>query len=184
MVFSEFEVKKTCFKFKDAAKALAADCTGSLEEEMTSKTVTKKCRGVTVKSVTKGTGEGTLNIALHIPYEIYKEGLGMELETLKDGVLAYGSNSVHKEFCYTNLVEDEDGNEKLKAYPHCTFANKPTVTIENGAEEVALVEGTINVTPDEYGNGVYEALSEGLVEDVKTAWLENFTPALVQVASA
>lgn len=184
MIFSEFEVQKTCFNFKDSEQAMAADCTGTLEEEMTSKTVIKKCRGVTAKSVTKGTGEGVLTIALHIPYEIYKEGLGMELDTLKDGVLAYGSNSVHKEFCYTNLVTDEDGVVKYKAYPKCTFASKPTVSIENGAEEVALVEGAINVTPDEYGNGVYEALADGLAEDIASKWMTNFTPDLVQVATA
>ena len=183
-VFSDFEVEKIGVKFVNATETKSMNCVGSIEEEMTQKNITKKCRGVTVKNITKGTGEGVLNISVHMPYEIYKEAMGMELDTLKDGVIAYGSNSVHKEFCLTAYVKDEDGEAKYKAYPRCTFAKKPVVTIENGAEEVAHVEGEINLSPDTYGNGMYEALAEGLDTSVATSWLEAFTPELVQLVNA
>jgi hypothetical protein len=183
-VFSDFEVEKLGVKFKDATETKSMNCVGSIEEDMAAKVITKKCRGVTIKSITKGTGEGTLNISVHMPYDIYKESMGMELDTLKEGVVAYGSNSVHKEFCLTAFVKDEDGAEKYKAYPRCVFAKKPTVTIENGAEEVAHLEGEITLSPDENGNGMYEALAEGLDTTIATAWIDNFTPELVKVTSA
>ena len=56
--------------------------------------------------------------------------------------------------------------------------------IENGAEEVAEVELTVSVMPDEYGNGVYEALADELAEEKKTAWMTAFEPAMVQVSKA
>ena len=171
-------------KFVGTEPAVAMNCVGSVEEELTAKVITKKCRGVTIKNVVKGTGEGTLTISAHVPYEIFKTAFGMEMDTLKTGVSAYGSKSVHKEFCLTLHVNDEDGEEKYKAYPKCVCAARPTISVENGAEEVAEVEMTVNIMPDENGNGMYEALAEGLDESVASAWMSAFTPELVQVTSA
>jgi hypothetical protein len=183
-VFSDFEIDKIGVKFADAEATVAMNCVGSVEEELTAKAVTKKCRGVVIKNTVKGTGEGTLTISAHVPYEIFKTAFGMTLDTLKEGVQAYGSNSRHKEFSLTMHVVDEDGAEKYKAYPKCIFAARPTISTENGAEEVAEVELSVSVAPDEYGNGMYEALADGLDEAIATAWIDNFTPALVQVAEA
>jgi len=182
-VFSDFEIDKMNVKFADAEAAVAMNCVGSVEEAMTAKVITKRCRGVVIKNTVKGTGEGTLNISAHIPLEIFKEAFGMELDTLKDGVSAYGSNSRHKEFCLTLHVVDEDGEEKYKAYPRCICAARPTISVENGAEEVAEVEMEITVMPDTYGNGMYEALAEGLDEAIKTAWMATFTSELVNTAT-
>lgn len=181
---SEFEIDKLSIKFKDAEAYVAMECIGSLEEEMTVKTVTKKCRGVIRKKRSKGTGEGTLKLSAHVPYEVYVKAFGMDLESLKDGVYAYGQNSVHAEFALAGHVVDEDGNEKLKAYPNCTVTTGVVRKIENGAEEVAELEMEIGVMPDEYGNGMYEAPAEGLAEDIASAWMTAFAPDLVQVASA
>ena len=183
-VFSDFEIDKMNVKFAESQTAVAMNCVGSVEEELTAKVVTKKCRGITIKNIVKGTGEGTLNISAHVPHEIFKEAFGMVLETLKTGVQAYGSNSVHKEFCLTLHVKDEDGEEKYKAYPKCICAARPTIAVENGAEEVAEVEMEITIAPDENGNGMYEALADGLDEAIASAWMDNFTTDLVQVASA
>lgn len=183
-VFSDFEIDKMNVKFADADAVVAMNCVGSVEEELTAKAITKKCRGVVIKNVVKGTGEGTLNISAHVPYEVFKEAFGMELDSLKSGVIAYGSNSRHKEFCLTLHVTDEDGAEKYKAYPKCICSARPTISVENGAEEVAEVEMSVTIAPDENGNGMYEALAEGLDDTIKTAWMDNFTPALVNVASA
>ena len=183
-VFSDFEIDRIGVKFVGSEDTVAMNCVGSVEEEMTAKAVTKKCRGVVIKNTVKGTGEGTLTISAHVPHEIFKQAFGMEQDTLKEGVTAYGSNSRHKEFTLTLHVVDEDGAEKYKAYPKCIFSARPTISTENGAEEVAEVELTVSVAPDENGNGMYEALEEGLAEDIKTAWMENFTPALVKVSAA
>jgi len=183
-VFSEFELREMGIKFKDAEKYEKADCVGSCEEELDSKVTTKSCRGVVVKKVVKGTGTGKLNISMHMPYDIYIQAYGMELDTLIEGVKAYGQNSVHKNFSTTQHVFDEDGVEKFKAYPNCVIETGVSRKIENGAEEVAEIELEVSIQPDEFGNGMYEALASELTDETaKTTWMTDFTPAMVQVKS-
>lgn len=80
---------------------------------------------------------------------------------------------------------DEDDNEKLKAYPNCTIQTALTRKVENGAEEIAEIELELAITPDEEGNGMYEAVVTDLTdEDLKTKWLELFTPELVKLEMA
>lgn len=181
-VFSDFEIDKMNVKFADQTEsaAIAMNCVGSVEEEMTAKVITKKCRGVEIKHIVKGTGEGTLKISAHVPYTIFKEEFAMALDSLKDGVQAYGGNSKHKEFCLTLHVKDEDGEEKYKAYPRCVCNARPTISTENGAEEVAEVEMEVAVMPDSYGNGMYEALASEIDKTLQGKWMSDFTPALVQ----
>lgn len=182
---SEFEVDKIGFKFEGEDAYQTVECIGSLEEEMTVKTVTKKCRGVVRKKRSKGTGEGTLKLSAHIPYDIYAKAFGMNLDSLKEGVKAYGRNSIHKVFSIVGHVVDEDNNEKLKAYPNCTITTGVVRKIENGAEEVAELEMEIGVMPDEFGNGMYEAVAEEITdESVKNTWMTAFTPEMAQVESA
>lgn len=181
---SEFEVKKIGFKFEGAEAHQSVECIGSMEEEMAVKVVTKKCRGVVKKKRSRGTGEGTLKLTLHIPYAIYVEAFGMDLDSLIEGVYAYGQNSIHKNFSLVADVEDEDGNEKLKAYPNSAMNTGIVRKIENGAEEVAELEMEIGVMPDEYGNGLYETIIEDGDEETATQWMTAFDPAMVQVESA
>lgn len=182
-VFSDFEIDRMSVKFADAEAALSMNCVGSVEEELTAKEITKKCRGVIIKDVVKGTGEGTLTISAHVPYDLFIEAFGMENESLKTGVVAYGTSSRHKAFCLTMHVVDEDGAEKYKAYPNCIFKARPTLSTENGAEEVAEVEIEIAVMPDENGFGMYEALAEGLDTTVATGWMDNFNYELVKATA-
>ena len=184
-VFSEFEVKNTSIKFADDEAAIKVGCVGSLEETLNSKTITKKCEGVVVKSVSRGDGTGELALSLHMKYDLFLKSYGMASDGLKDGVYAYGQNSIHKPFCLTCEVLDEDGVKKLKAYPNCVITTGVTRKVENGAEEVAEMEMTVSVMPDEYGNGMYEAIESKLTdESIKTSWLNNFTPELVNEVSA
>ena len=184
-VFSDFELDQMGLKFTDAEAYKNVNCVGSVEEEMESKTVTKSCRGVVVKTISKGTGSGTLKVTAHVPWAVYTEAYGMDLDTLLDGVKAYGRNSRHKAFSIVMHITDEDGVEKLKAYPNCVMSTGVTRKIENGAEEVAELELEISVMPDEYGNGVYEAVvSELTDENVKETWMTAFTSDLVQIESA
>lgn len=182
---SDFELDQLGLKFEGDDTYTSVNCVGSLEEEMTVKSVSKSCRGVVVKKRSKGTGEGTLKVTAHVPWAVFTKAYGMELDTLIDGVKAYGRNSIHKTFAAVAHVLDEDNNEKLKAYPNCVINTGVVRKIENGAEEVAEMELEIGVMPDEYGNGLYEAVVEDLKdENVKTTWMTAFTPALVQIKSA
>ncbi len=185
MVFSEYELRKMGIKFKSGEAYLPADCVGSCEEELETKVITKKCRGNVVKTTVKGTGSGTLTISMHMPYEIYTQAYGMELDTLMEGVKAYGQNSRHEAFSIVQDVFDEDGVEKFKAYPNCIIQTGVARKIENGAEEVAEIEMEISIMPDEYGNGVYEALASELKDEAaKTTWMTAFEPSMVQVDQA
>ncbi len=182
---SDFELDQLGIKFSDAEAYKSANCVGSMEEDMTVKSVTKSCRGVVTKKRSKGTGEGTLKVSMHMPWDIFSEAYGMEIDTLIDGVKAYGRNSIHKTFSLVAHVLDEDNNEKFKAYPNCIINTGVVRKIENGAEEVAEMELEIGVMPDDYGNGLYEAVADDLKDETaKTTWMTAFTPELVRVAEA
>lgn len=184
-VFSEFELRKMGIKFKSAEAYQSADCVGSCEEELETKVTTKKCRGNVVKTTVRGTGSGTLTISMHMPYEIYVQAYGMNLDTLIEGVKAYGQNSRHEAFAIVQDVFDEDGVEKFKAYPNCIIQTGVARKIENGAEEVAEIEMEVSIMPDEYGNGVYEALASELKDETaKTTWMTAFEPSMVQAVQA
>lgn len=181
-VFSEVEVRKMGIKIQGAETADVNECVGTAEEEMEVKTVTKKCRGNITKSRTKGTGKGTLKITAHMQQDLFASMYGMEQKTLKEGIIAYGTNSLHPVFCITMEVLDEDDNKKLKAYPVCTIQSALSRKIEAGTEEITEIEMEITVMPDEFGNGLYEAvLSDLKDEELKTAWMENFDPKLAQI---
>lgn len=180
-VFSEYEYRSLGFLFEDDdASNATVECIGSLEETMTVKTVTKKCRGVVRKSRSRGTGAGNLKITGHWPYDLYTKIFGMNQTGLKAGVKAYGEKSLHPVFCVTADVFDEDDVEKYKAWPRCTVTADLTRKTTNGDEEVAEVDLELAVSPDDDGNGLYEALAEGLDAEVKGSWLTAFTPALVK----
>ena len=184
MVFSEYEVRQVGFKFEGENAYTVAECIGSSEETMNTRVISKKCRGVVKKKVVKPDGTGVVKYSMHMPWDIYVKVFGMEDETVKDGVKTYGINSTHGKFSMVVDVFDEDDNEKLKAYPNCVVETGKTTKTENGAEEVAEVELEIAVSPDDYGNGLYEALvSELEDETVKTTWMTAFEPELVRVAT-
>jgi hypothetical protein len=184
-VFSEYEVREMGMKFKSGTEYKSANCVGTSEEEMEAKVITKSCRGSVVKKTVKGTGNGTLSLSLHMPYELYIQAYGMNLDSLIEGVHAYGSNSVHESFAITQHVFDEDGVEMFKAYPNCIIESGKAAKTENGAEEVAEIELELSVMPDEYGNGVYQALATELADsNAKTKWMTDFEPSMVQTASA
>ena len=184
-VFSEYEIKEASIRFEDATpeeKFEKLGCVGSIDESLETITVTKKCEGIVVKSVTRGSGNGELTISLHVRYDLYTRMFGMEDATLKDGVLGYGQNSRHKNFAFVAKVKDEDGNVKFIAYPKLIIKSGLANKIENGAEEVAEIEINAYVQPDENGFAKYEALNILLDEEIKGKWMTEFTPALVKKA--
>ena len=107
----------------------------------------------------------------------------MEDEDLKDGVYAYGQDSMHPVFSATEKVTNEDGDVKFKAYPNCTVKEGIVRKVENGGEDVAEIDMTLSVMPDEHGKGMYEALESKVDETIKKTWLEDFTPEMVRVST-
>lgn len=185
-VFSEYEVKEMGIKFSGTTSNTykTANCVGSSEEEMETKKITKACRGETFWARARGTGNGTLSLSIHMPYDIYTEAYGMNLDSLIDGVKGYGRNSVHPSFSLVQHVYDEDGEEMFKAYPNCVLESGKASKIENGAEEVAEIELEISIQPDEFGQGMYQALASDLDETVKSKWMTAFEASMVQAATA
>lgn len=183
-VFSEYEARELGFKV-GSEEAILVPCVGTVEEELEVKVISKKCRGVVKKKRPRGTGNGTIKITAHFPYELVNKLYAMNIEGLKDGVVAYGQKSLHPEFTLTMDVFDEDDNEKLKAYPCSIIESNLVRKIENGAEEVAEMDLEVSVMPDDDGQGMYECLVDDLTDQaVKTSWMSSFTSDLVKVETA
>lgn len=178
--YSEYEIEQFNVKMEGKEKFEEAGSVGSVEETMEVRTVIKKYGGVEAKSRTKGSGTGNLKINMHIKEAIYQEMLGSEDAGMIEGVHAYGKPSQHKTFGITEIVVDEDGTKKLKAYPNCILRNAPSTKIENGVDEVKEREMEIYVQPDKYGYGKYEALYDELEETVRDKWMTEFNPDLVR----
>lgn len=185
-VFSDYEIRQIGIKVTGDEVYTAVECVGSVEEELETLVVTKRCRGVVKKTRVKGTGAGTLTISVHMPYAIYTKMYGMVSEGLAEGVQAYGSNSVHPVFSMTMDTYDEDGVRKLRAYPACILQSGPARSTENGAEEVAELEIEVSVMPDDDGNCLYEAAVADLGTDtnqIASKWMTSFTTELVQASA-
>lgn len=186
--FSEFEVDKLGFKLADdenAKEHTLMSCIGSVEEELEVRTVDKKCRGTVVKHRVYPTGNGTVTISAHFPLDVYNSVYGLTLASLKDGVKGYSRNGKHPVFSMTEHVVNEDGDEKVKAYPCCVMSSGVTRSVENGGDEVAEVEAEVYVMPDDYGICMYECLVDELPEGLTVdAWMKSFDPKNVQTATA
>lgn len=179
--YSEFTLEELGMKFANDTEYTIAGAVGSLEETLSTKTVSKKYKGIEVKTRTKGDGTGELKISWHMNYELYKKAYGMNLEGFATGVYGYGQTSMHKTFALTALIYDEDDVKKLKSYPNCIIKDGISRKIENGGEEVAEIEMTIAVMPDDDRNAMYEALYDSLDEAIASAWMKTFNANLIKV---
>lgn len=183
-VYSEYEIKESSMKFQEDEKSARVGCVGSLEETLDSKQIKKKCEGVESIVAVRGKGTGSIKASLHIKYGLFVKAYGMHTEDLKTGVNGYGKNSIHKPFSWVGKVQDEYGNEKLKAYPNCLITEGISRKIENGGEEVAEIEMAITLNPDENGYCMYEVLVANLEESEKEKfiedWMTNFNPEMVK----
>lgn len=179
--FSKWELRRFAIKTAKMEAYKAADCVGTLEEEFETKRVEKKCRGVVTKVKIKPIG-GTLNLNMHIPYDIYSDMFDMVRDNLVEGVQGYGVDNIHQDFSCVGELYNEDNEMMLVAYPKCVSATGPNTSVENGAEEIPEYELEISLMPDENGYLRYEALSDDLTEasaSIAEQWMTNFTPDLV-----
>lgn len=183
--FTEVEVTKLGIKIENAEKAEVIDCTGKLEEEMNCKTMQKKCGSRIIKTRTKGTGDGKVKVSVYCPQDLFADLYGMKREGLKDGVIAYGTKSQHAVAVVTAEVINEDGEKKYKAYPKCTIQTALSRSVDNGSEDINMLELELAVMPDEDGEGLYEAVETDLTDETtKQKWMEEFNKELVKAAVA
>ena len=183
--YSYFECDQLALKVGDDATFTRDDCIGSIEVERETKTVTKKCRGVTKKRKTKPTGNGTITVKLHIKLALYRKLYGWTNTGLQAGVYALDNTNAMPEAVLVARVKDEDDNIMYIGYPRVKVEEINKLTIENGAEEVAEVEMKLSYMPDDYNKGEYQALAVELTGSTVTTdnWMTSFSSSLMQAAS-
>ena len=185
-VFSPYEIDQFAIKVAGETEYTRDDCVGSMTVERETKTVTKSCRGVVKKRKTRPTGNGTITVSMHIKRDLYRKLNGMTNEGLQPGIYAFDNTSAMPEASVVAHVKDEDDNVLFLGYPRVKVEEINTLSIENGAEEVAEVEIKMSYMPDDYNKGEYEALEDELTGDVITGenWMTTFSSELAQATSS
>ena len=184
-VYSYFEADQLAIKVAGDDDYTRDDCIGSIEVERETKTVTKSCRGVVKKRKTKPTGNGTITLKMHVKLALYRKLYAMTNEGLQPGVYAFDNTVAMPEASITARVKDEDDNIMFLGYPRVKVEEINTLSIENGAEEVAEVEMKLSYMPDDYNKGEYQALAVELTGSTVTSdnWMTSFSSSLMQAAS-
>lgn len=184
-VYSYFECDQLAMKVAGDEDYTRDDCIGSLNVERETKTVTKSCRGVVKKRKTKPTGNGTIELKLHMKLALYRRINAMTNTGLQPGVYAFDNTQSMPELALTARVKDEDDNIMFLGYPRCKVEEINKLEIENGAEEVAEVEMKLSYMPDDYNKGEYQALEVELTGDVLNAdnWMTDFDSETAQLTS-
>ena len=184
-VYSYFECDQLAMKVAGDEAYTRDDCIGSLNVERETKTVTKSCRGVVKKRKTKPTGNGTIELKLHMKLALYRRINAMTNEGLQPGVYAFDNTQSMLELALTARVKDEDDNIMFLGYPRCKVEEINKLEIENGAEEVAEVEMKLSYMPDDFNKGEYQALEAELTGDVLNAknWMTAFSSETAQLTT-
>lgn len=185
-VYSYFECDQLAMKVAGDEAYTRDDCIGSFNVERETKTVTKSCRGVVKKRKTKPTGNGTIELKLHMKLALYRRINAMTNEGLQPGVYAFDNTQSMPELALTARVKDEDDNIMFLGYPRCKVEEINKLEIENGAEEVAEVEMKLSYMPDDFNKGEYQALEAELTGDVLNAenWMTAFSSETAQLTTS
>lgn len=158
-------------------------CIGTVDTEPQMKTITKKCGGVDVKTIAV-IEHILVQVTAHIPVEVARNLFGLTNDGLKEGVYAIGEDSKGLPFIFTADVIDEfEDVVKKIAFSNTSNNSGFKLSVENGAEEVALLELEFKAMRDENGKFYYEAFEEEIDSEIKTKWHTQFTPELVALAS-
>lgn len=159
-------------------------CVGQLESETELRQIVKLCEGVEVKKVSKPQ-KSDVTVAAHIPINVFRDFYGITNENLKPGVYSYGTQSKGKKFVLTADVVDEfEDVTKLIAFSNCSSTSGLKFTIENGSEEVALMELEFTALPDEHKQIYYESLIPELEDPtVAEQWHTKFNRELVEATA-
>jgi hypothetical protein len=186
--FDAVSIKNASVQFTKAGVKQAGTkfgAVGSVEGETEVIEIVKKAEGLEVKRKSKPV-KMTLTVSAHIPVQVARDFFGLSNTDLKPGVWAYGTASKGSQFIFTADVIDEfEDVKKLIAFPNCTDTSGFKIQVENGSDEVAMLEVEFTALADDAGNIYYEALVDELADaTVATNWHTNFTPALVEAVLA
>lgn len=186
--FDHFEITNGHFRPKGDGlllESMPIGCTGSVEIETETRTVSKKCEGKVAKEVTvieKLTGTFTG----HLTIDMAKEVFGLTGEGLKSGIVGYGRTSFGGSGSATWDVYDI-GREhrKLIAIPNMSWTGGLKRVFTNGEDEIAEVEIEFSGLIDENGYFYYEMIvDETSDKETVDAWNKQFTTELVQAPMA
>lgn len=185
--FDAVAIRNASVQFYDGDTATAGTpfgCVGSIEGETESKDIVKVCEGVEVKKRSIAQ-KMNLTISAHLPVEVARKIFGISGEGMKPGVYAYGPLSKGKRFILTADVVDEFEDEVKKiAFTNASNDSGFQLNIENGQDEVALLEMNFTALKDDNGYFYYEAFEAEIEDqDIKTKWHTQFTPELVALAT-
>lgn len=186
-VYSMFECDQLALKVAGDTEYTRDDCVGKITIERETKTVTKKCRGVTKKRKTKPTGNGTVTVSLHIKLALYRKINAMTNKGLQPGVYGFSNiESIMPELALVARVMDEDDEPMFIGFPRCKVEEINSTEIENGGEEVAEVEMKLSYMPDDNGIGEYQALAAELTGETLTKdnWMTTFSSETAQMAES
>lgn len=192
--FSYYNVLRINALFSDAEPnepALLVGYVNSFAETVTTTVIRKIYEGVERKTRAKGSGSGTITAEIHMMYDVFAKSYGMNFDDLREGVRAYGQNSRHVPFTMTALIENEDGERLLRAYPQIIATTGFTRTSTNNTEEVATLSIEYSFMPDVYGHGLYEAMLNDMTDlttDVEKdafveEWITGWKRELVEVVT-
>jgi hypothetical protein len=182
--FDPVRITNFNLKFPEDEAAQPFGCVGKVDGETELLEIVKKCEGVEAKKISKPQ-KMTLKINGHIKVAALRKINGLSNTGLKPGVYSYGSNSISKEFCLTaDVVDDFEEQTKVIAFPNCVSATGLTISVENGADEVAELELEFTAMVDDNKNCYYEALLSELEDaTIATTWRTNFGYDLVKIAT-
>lgn len=155
--------------------------TGSVGGETTLREIIKTEEGIEVAKKVKPQ-KMDLTVTGHVQVSVLRDIFGFKTDDLKPGVYSYGSDSKGKRFTLTaDAIDEFEDVTKLMAFPNCTSATGFVFTIENGADEVALMELTLSAYPDDTKQIYYEALIDELDDvTVSDTWHTQFDRTLVE----
>ncbi|MED3799814.1 phage tail protein [Lysinibacillus capsici] len=181
--FDTVRITEFAVKFKDEEKAQPFGCVGTIEGESEIVAIIKRCEGVEKKRKPK-VSKMTITISAHVRLAAQRRIFGISADGLKPGVYKYGADSIGDTFVLTAVGIDEfEDEEKLIAFSNCSANTGLTLSIENGAEEVAEIELEFTALVDDKRGIYYETYISELADEGKeefiTNWKTNFTPELV-----
>lgn len=182
MDFEDYKIIEGTIAIDDEV-ATSFGCIGTLEGTSEIETVEKKCEGAVVKTVKKVT-KVDVTLTGHPYTAVLRNVAGMTNEGLKEGIYGYGANVKSKKIVFTAKIEDMEGNIKYIAFPNMDDVKGLTIKVDNDVTEIEMKDFEFSALKDENNMFYYEALEKDLTdEDVKSKWLNNFTPDLVKVAT-
>lgn len=179
MDFEDYKIRQATITIDDKA-AVSFGCVGTLDGTSETETVEKKCEGAVVKTKKK-VKQVNVTMTGHATSIVQRDIMGMTNEGLKEGIYGYGDNIKPKKIVLTAIVEDMDGNIKYIAFPNMDDVKGFNIKINNDTTEIEMKDFEFAALKDENGFFYYDAFEKDIKdEDVKSKWLNAFTPELVK----